>query len=271
MSAEWGYTDVNGPKVWPSLFPQAAGSRQSPVNISTSQTKQSSDLAPLKWKYVPENTRSLVNPGYCWRVDVNGQGSELTGGPLNDDVYILEQFHCHWGCNDNKGSEHTVDGVSYSGELHFVHWNATKYKTFIEAAAQPDGLAVLGVLLKVGEKAHPELDQIANLLPFVTHKGDRVTLTKPLDPGSFLPATPAYWTYLGSLTTPPCSECVIWIIFKEPLEVAHEQLVAFRNMKCFDVCADESFEKTFETGLVINNYRPPLDLGNRELREYGGH
>lgn len=101
---------------------------------------------PLSWKYVPENTRSLVNPGYCWRVDVNGDGSELTGGPLGDDKYKLEQFHCHWGCSDgkgiffverrrhrlkthwmkfrfrflltNSGSEHTVDGLSYSGELH---------------------------------------------------------------------------------------------------------------------------------------------------------
>lgn len=104
---------------------------------------------PLKWKYVPENTRSIVNPGYCWRVDVKGTGSELTGGPLGDDLYILEQFHSHWGCSDTEGSEHTVDGVSYAGELHLVHWNATKYNSFGEAAGHPDGLAVLGVFLKV--------------------------------------------------------------------------------------------------------------------------
>lgn len=106
-------------------------------------------VAPLKWKYVPEHTKSLVNPGYCWRVDVNGTESELTGGPLGNNIYKLEQFHCHWGCNDGKGSEHTVDGVSYAGELHLVHWNTTKYKSFNEAASQPDGLAVLGVFLKV--------------------------------------------------------------------------------------------------------------------------
>ena len=54
------------------------------------------------------------------------------------------------GCSDGKGSEHTVDGVSYSGELHLVHWNKTKYPTFNEAAKHSDGLAVLGVFLKVG-------------------------------------------------------------------------------------------------------------------------
>lgn len=91
----------------------------------------------------------MVNSGYGWRVDVNGNGSELVGGPLKDDVYVLEQFHCHWGCSDNSGSEHTVDGESYAGELHMVHWNKSKYATFGEAAGHPDGLAVTGVFLKV--------------------------------------------------------------------------------------------------------------------------
>lgn len=81
--------------------------------------------------------------------DVNGEGSALSGGPLLNDIFQLEQFHCHWGCSDGKGSEHTVDGVSYSGELHLVHWNQTKYPSFDEAAKHHDGLAVLGVFLKV--------------------------------------------------------------------------------------------------------------------------
>jgi hypothetical protein len=51
-----------------------------------------------------------VNPGFCWRVDVIGSGSELVGGPLRDDQYLLEQYHCHWGSSEGKGSEHTVDG-----------------------------------------------------------------------------------------------------------------------------------------------------------------
>lgn len=154
----------------------ASGHRQSPVNINTKETCRGSTLKqPLTWKYIPENTRSLVNPGYSWRVDVNGEGSVLTGGPLCNDVYQLDQFHCHWGCSDGKGSEHTVDGVSYSGELHLVHWNRTKYASIGEAAAAPDGLAVLGVFLKVG--AHnDELDKVAKLLPFISHKGDRVRL-----------------------------------------------------------------------------------------------
>ena len=140
-----------GPQKWHEKFPLANGIRQSPVNIMTSNTKTSNDLSmnPLRWTYVPENTKCLINPGYCWRVDVNGKGSELTGGPLNDDIYLVEQFHCHWGCSDGRGSEHTVDGQAFSGELHIVHWNSTKYQSFKEAAGHPDGLAVLGVFMKV--------------------------------------------------------------------------------------------------------------------------
>ncbi|KAL1449052.1 hypothetical protein WDU94_000290 [Cyamophila willieti] len=110
--------------------------------------KKSLEESPLVWKYNPARTETITNPGYCWRVDVKKSCTELTGGPLHHK-YRLEQFHCHWGCGSSKGSEHTVDGKSYAGELHLVHWNSDKYHTFGEAAGQPDGLAVLGVLLEV--------------------------------------------------------------------------------------------------------------------------
>lgn len=92
----------------------ASGHRQSPVNINRESTTRGSTLKhPLTWRYVPSNTKSLVNPGYCWRVDVNGEGSSLSGGPLFTDVFQLEQFHCHWGCSDGKGNICCVNVVSY--------------------------------------------------------------------------------------------------------------------------------------------------------------
>lgn len=66
-----------------------------------------------------------------------------------DGEYQLEQFHCHWGKTDDVGSEHTIDGKSFAGELHLVHWNRTKYKSFADAAQYPDGLCVLGIFLQV--------------------------------------------------------------------------------------------------------------------------
>ncbi|KDR09625.1 Carbonic anhydrase, partial [Zootermopsis nevadensis] len=257
----------SGPSTWVKNFPTAAGSRQSPVDIVTSLATSDTSLTskPLNWKYVPENTREIINTGHGWRVDVKGEGSELIGGPL-EDSYRLQQFHCHWGFQSDKGSEHTVDGQPFAGELHLVHWNKNKYANCGEAAAFADGLAVLGVLLKVG-KENPELQKIVEHIPSIYHRGQKTAIKEPIDPAKLLPGTFSYWTYLGSLTTPPCSESVTWILFKEPIEVSEEQLSAFRSLRCYkpeEACPCDELE-----GLVINNYRPPLPLGNRELRECG--
>lgn len=71
---------------------------------------------PLRWKY-PKETVELVNTGYCWKAHVHGEGSVLEGGPLNHQ-YELEQYHCHWGENNNVGAEHLVNGQSYAAEVN---------------------------------------------------------------------------------------------------------------------------------------------------------
>ncbi|KAJ8879823.1 hypothetical protein PR048_020431 [Dryococelus australis] len=260
-----GGRGVAGPETWATKYPQAAGSRQSPVDITTTLVSSDKTLRarPLRWRYVPSNCKALANTGYGWKVDVVGYGSELSGGPLTEK-HTLEQFHCHWGCDDNQGSEHTVDGKAYAGELHFVHWNSLKYNTFADAAGQPDGLAVLGVLLKVG-RSHEELQKIVDLIPQVTHKGQKVSVDGPIDPVKFIPEDHSYWTYLGSLTTPPCYESVTWIVFKTPIEVSEEQLSLFRTLRCYE--PEEACPCNELQGLVVKNFRPPLHLGNRELRE----
>ncbi|KOB79366.1 Erythrocyte carbonic anhydrase [Operophtera brumata] len=216
---------VSGPSTWTEKFPEARGARQSPVDIVTTQASSGACAPPLLWQYSVNHPRSVVNPGYCWR-----------------------QWHCHWGAVNGQGSEHTVDGRSFSGELHLVHWNTTKYNSFVEAAGKADGLAVLGVLLMVGNK-HDELDKVLKLLPYITHKGDKVTFSDPLDPAKLLPAREAYWTYPGSLTTPPCTE----------------SLALMRKLKCGEASSGvEALE-------LLHNCRPPLPLGNRELRDYGGN
>lgn len=97
----------------------------------------------------------------------------------------------------------------------------------------------------------------------------QVTLPEACDPAKLLPENPIFWTYLGSLTTPPCSESVIWMVFKESVEVSKKQLELMRSLRCYDVNEECPCDEV--NGKVINNYRPPLPLGNRELREYGGH
>ena len=104
-------------------------------------------LEELVYEYTPGNCTQVGNTGSSWKVDVNPEGSSLSGGPL-DSTYQLAQFHAHWGGENSRGSEHTVDGKSFSAELHLVHFN-TKYGDLGNAADKPDGLAVLGMFIKV--------------------------------------------------------------------------------------------------------------------------
>ena len=120
-------------------------------------------LDELQYEYVPGNCTQVGNTGSSWKVDVDPEGSSkskchdhcswwyscsgLSGGPL-DSTYQLAQFHAHWGGENARGSEHTVDGKSFSAELHLVHFN-TKYGDLGNAVDKPDGLAVLGMFIKV--------------------------------------------------------------------------------------------------------------------------
>ncbi|XP_059472411.1 carbonic anhydrase 1 [Neocloeon triangulifer] len=259
MAADWGYSPTNGPEVWARLFPQAGGARQSPVDICTAIASSDSDLEVRKLTAVYESQSGLriLNTGHGWKVEAPQTESVLEGGPLGDDIYRLEQFHCHWGETTDEGSEHTVDGKAFAGELHLVHWNTTKYQSFAEAAQHPDGLAVLGVFFEVGNESNSEMEKIAASLAEIKFKGQFTEVTDVIDPAKLLPDGLGYWTYLGSLTTPPCNECVTWIVFKQPITVTEQQLAQMRHLSN----SGESEE------FVVKNYRPPQPLGNRALRE----
>lgn len=262
MAQSWGYSVSNGPNTWAQCFPDAAGARQSPVDIKPVSSKVMKTQQKLSWKYAPQSGETVSNPGYGWKVQCNGKGTELVGGPL-EGKYMLEQFHCHWGSCNEEGSEHTIEGKKYSGELHLVHWN-TKYPSFGEAAKHPDGLSVLGVFLKPGRK-NEELDKVVQQLKNVEFKNQTAKIPGSIDPSLFLPNENSYFTYQGSLTTPPCSECVIWIVFKEPIEVSEAQLEAFRSLKsycCQEQCPCDDFQ-----GYVKTNSRPTVPIGQREICE----
>uniref|UniRef100_A0A8C4WT16 Carbonic anhydrase 7 n=1 Tax=Gopherus evgoodei TaxID=1825980 RepID=A0A8C4WT16_9SAUR len=120
-------------------------------------------------------------------------------------------------------------------DLHLVHWNARKYATFGEAAAAPDGLAVVGIFLE-GTKAQ----------------------FRTFNPKCLLPSSLNYWTYPGSLTTPPLYESVTWIVLKEPIRISEKQLEKFRTL-LFTSEGDERIQ-------MVNNFRPPQPLKGRIIR-----
>ena len=98
------------------------------------------------------------------------------------------------------------------------------------AAGHGDGLAVLGLFLEVGEEDHPELAKLIPYLEKVLHAGDKVQIPEAgINPANLLPKTvetKRFWNYLGSLTTPPLLESVIWIVFKKPIKVSEKQVIS---------------------------------------------
>uniref|UniRef100_A0A4W5LY83 Carbonic anhydrase n=1 Tax=Hucho hucho TaxID=62062 RepID=A0A4W5LY83_9TELE len=256
MSHSWGYGPSDGPEKWFGGFPVANGPRQSPIDIIPGQTSYDSTLKPLKLKYDPSNSTDILNNGHSFQVgfvdDIDS--STLTGGPITG-TYRLKQFHFHWGASDDRGSEHTVNGIKFPCELHLVHWN-TKYPSFGEAASEPDGLAVVGVFLKIGA-ANPRLQKVLDALGAIKSKGKQTTFSN-FDAKTLLPSSLDYWTYDGSLTTPPLLESVTWIVLKEPISVSPTQMGKFRSLM---------FSGDGEAPCCMqDNYRPPQPLKGRKVR-----
>ncbi|NWH72180.1 CAH13 anhydrase, partial [Piaya cayana] len=248
---------IAGPARWKEVFPVANGDRQSPIDIKTEETKYDPSLRPLNPNYDPTSAKVILNNGHSTSVEFDDtvNKSVLTGGPLSG-TYRLRQIHFHWGSNDEAGSEHAVDGMKYAAELHVVHWNSEKYSSFVEAARQPDGLAVMAVFLKIGE-CNLQLKKITDHLDTIRIKGKRALFTN-FDPSCLLPKSLDYWTYFGSLTVPPLLESVIWIVLREPINVCSEQLAKFRSL--LSTAEDEV------ACCLLRNYRPPQPLKGREVR-----
>ena len=117
--------------------------------------------------------------------------------------------------------------------MHLVHWNK-KYENPNTAAGQPDGLAVVGMFIEVGDK-HEEFEKVIQTLEKIKCKGEKIAIDdQGIDCNNFLPKTHGFWTYPGSLTTPPLLESVTWIVMKEPIQVSEEQVsvVPFLTLDC---------------------------------------
>ncbi|XP_010170200.1 carbonic anhydrase 15-like, partial [Antrostomus carolinensis] len=145
-------------------------------------------------------------------------------------------------------------------QLHIVHMNV-KYRTLAEAKGHPKGLAVLGFFIQVSETPNANYNTIVAGLRNISHAGDSVDLASPFRLSTLLPRTgrlSGYYRYQGSLTTPDCSEVVVWTIFEEPVEIGQEQLRAFVSTLHFPAAGPTLLKMT-------NNFRPPQPLHSRKV------
>ena len=206
-AATWSYTRKTGAEFWGELDLEyrlcSSGKAQSPIDLPNNMDVGSGN-SNLKFNYL-DTPLSIINNGRTIRVDYQ-PGSSIT---LDGRVYELLQFHFH------QPSEHLISGEAAKMEAHFVHKNHNKGE-----------LLVLAVLMREGE-ANPVLDTIWQNIPqFSDRRSQRSNLT--INALQLLPEnTNRYYRYRGSLTTPPCSETVTWLILKQPIEVSKLQIARF--------------------------------------------
>jgi carbonic anhydrase len=220
----WSYDGDAGPNHWSDLNPDFAacntGHRQSPIDI---RSPQKADLPPIRFDYKPSPLH-IIDNGHTVMVNYEPGSSISVGGK----TYALKQFHFH------RPSEEKIDGQAYAMVVHLVH------------ADQEGKLAVVAVLLQEGTD-NPLIRELWKNLPTEKEK-EEILNDIQIDAMKILPDDRGYYTFSGSLTTPPCSEDVTWFVLKRPVTVSGVEI--------------EQFAKLYR-----NNARPPQPLYDRVVLE----
>lgn len=222
----WAYEGENGPQTWGKLKPEfnlcAIGKRQSPINIEDGNTL-AGPAEPIQFNYTPSNA-TVVNNGHTIQVDLQGENAITVRG----SSYRLVQFHFH------SPSEEQVNFKRFAMVAHLVHKN------------DEGQLAVVAVLLEQGT-SNQLIDKVWTYMPLDAN--DRVRMPRDmLNMNELLPADQRYYQFMGSLTTPPCSEGVLWMVLKQPMQISKSQFRLF-------------------TQLYPNNARPVQALNGRPVRD----
>lgn len=224
--SNWDYDTKEGPAAWAKLSPEwrACSGRieQTPVDLKEGIRAQLG-LFSFAYKRMPVR---IVNNGHTIQVNCPPGSSQVQ---IDRDTYELVQYHFH------RPSEHVIAGQRFAMELHLVH----RHK---------DGhLGVVAVLIRQGA-ANAALQSLWSVMP--AKAGPEKWTSVSLNPDRLLPPNSTYYRYYGSLTTPPCSEGVLWTVFKEPIEASEAQIRQF-------------------AGLYPNNSRPTQQIHRRFLLSSG--
>lgn len=201
----WSYAGAEGPEHWGDMASEWArcgnGKRQSPIDIRDGFKLELE--APL-FEYQPSRFAVLDN-GHTIQVNINTPNFTSLMGRR----FQLVQFHFH------RPSEERIEGRGYEMVVHLVHKD------------EEGRLMVMAVMIERGE-ANAQVQQVWNNLPL--EKNETLTPSIRLDVMQMLPARREYYTYMGSLTTPPCSEGVLWVVMKQPITLSEQQIRIFARL-----------------------------------------
>ncbi|KAJ0061694.1 hypothetical protein NL108_006811, partial [Boleophthalmus pectinirostris] len=211
------------PDKWNHANSDCAGSYQSPINVVTRKTLVDERLTPFKFTNYQQIFKGYIkNNGHSVQVEVPHLSTISEGGLST--AYKAVQFHLHWGKNGGPGSEHTIDGEQYPMELHIVHMKH-HYTDLSTALADSEGVAVLGFFYEKSNSANRKYDPIINSIQKIQAAGGNTSLQAVSLAQLILPEQnlTSFYRYKGSLTTPGCTQSVVWTLFENPIPLSSEQ------------------------------------------------
>ncbi|XP_017763499.1 PREDICTED: putative carbonic anhydrase 3 [Eufriesea mexicana] len=242
--------------IWVKNFKLCSGKLQSPISLSSfkSVALPLPALEVIGYHDFLPNPLYLKNSGHSVVINVNNHLRKelpyIFGGSLDaNQEYEIDHLHFHWGAKNNRGSEHILNGIRYPMEMHIVHRNKI-YSNLSNASNYKNGLVVLGIFFQLQEEDNESLHSIVSDLMCVQGINRAIKLSSPITLASLLPKNiDIFYTYKGSLTTPPCNEVVTWIIFPTPVPISFTQLNKFRSLSNGKDMLADNFRKLQNIGL----------------------